>query len=659
MAGAAQLKSPCRLTASVAGGYKRRVNMDRKHPNSHPKRRTIPWWAFGVVVVVVVAALRIPWLEADAGNRGFYTYGFFTGDEGGYGGGGRMAYLTGKFVDPELGEPHTFTVSWGMHWLSYWGYKLTGLSYGAMRWPAMVVVMLGWLAAFRLAARWTVPWLATAVTVVMSCNPMSLTYERVASTDAVIGALMVVAYLLVTSRRIEMNALAGLPVALALSIKTTAVALLPLLLLGMIVTHRRNWQRWLVVAGSAVVGCALVWGWLWWCLRPVGGLESEAAQEFGRGRVPVAFKPGEWIRALSVFPRWPFSSQLGPLVVALLVLPAWLGLVAGRRRAALGWGVVIFLAAMATQAHAALRYFESVVFFVPALLVASRIVFPRARRSSGIIVVALGVMVAAFWLFLSVAPAEAEGHLYGEYVLPKRVSWELTWWRWLAAVVVVAGTTVTLGFGKGRGARGWLLAVGLALPVVWVFLSNHVICAVSKEQSVTVSQLLIQFAAGLLLLCLWRGRPGWRWWYGAAGLICLLSALFNHHWRTAYPELGRRTMVTRTAASKLAEQLPAEAIVVGRRAPTLLRQTRCGLGLAFPGYKEGEFRRRLEELAAKYPQRPLYWLLESDAMPWYYPPMEEMAKAFEIKPVAQVMVPADGSLNLIPVYLLRLTKKPA
>lgn len=69
---------------------------------------------FGFLVVLVVGLLRLPWLNADAGNSGLWG-SFFLTDEGEYTAGGRHAVLHGTFTDPELSTPNTLPTSPGMH----------------------------------------------------------------------------------------------------------------------------------------------------------------------------------------------------------------------------------------------------------------------------------------------------------------------------------------------------------------------------------------------------------------------------------------------------------------------------------------------------------------------------------------------------------------
>jgi hypothetical protein len=145
--------------------------------------------------LLVLAGLRLPWLEADSGNAGFWTYAYFVSDEGEYTAGGRLHYLTGSFVDALLGEPHTFTTSPLMHFTAAWGYRIMGLSYGAARLPTMIAAMVGWLAIYWMTSRRTAPWLACLLVALLSSNPLSLTYERTASSDIMCGSLIILAIL--------------------------------------------------------------------------------------------------------------------------------------------------------------------------------------------------------------------------------------------------------------------------------------------------------------------------------------------------------------------------------------------------------------------------------------------------------------------------------
>ncbi|NQU11805.1 glycosyltransferase family 39 protein, partial [bacterium] len=200
-------------------------------------------WLTCFALLLLLASLRLPWLAADSGNSVFWSFAYFSYDEAAYTSGGRLASLTGRFLDPDLSEPHTFGSGWGMHFLAYLGYRLDGLTLGAMRWPSLVLAIAAWLAVYRLLCRRTPPLLAGLLVALVSCNPVSLTYERTASTDVAVAALTILAFALVTARRPVWSVGAGAFVALACCIKANAVVLIPLVALGGWTAPRHRGRR--------------------------------------------------------------------------------------------------------------------------------------------------------------------------------------------------------------------------------------------------------------------------------------------------------------------------------------------------------------------------------------------------------------------------------
>jgi len=234
---------------------------------SRKKRR----WFIGVALCLVLGALRLPWREADGGNWAYWSYAFFVTDEQSYTDGGRLAVLTSRFLDPEMSEPPTFLGSWGMHFLSYLGYRFDGLTLSAARWPTMILAIVGWLAAYVIVSRRTNEVLAGIVVLLISCNPASLAYERVASTDIVIGALVVVGYALVTSRRLWKTCLDVLCMALALTIKPTAFAFLILFGLALLVRRDQRWRRFAYGIAALVISFGILWAARQACLHAAVG----------------------------------------------------------------------------------------------------------------------------------------------------------------------------------------------------------------------------------------------------------------------------------------------------------------------------------------------------------------------------------------------------
>ena len=81
------------------------------------------------------------------------------------------------------------------------------------------------------------------------------------------------------------------------------------------------------------------------------------------------------------------------------------------------------------------------------------------------------------------------------------------------------------------------------------------------------------------------------------------------------------------------------------------------LGLSMPSSSPDEFLNRLKTLAARFPNQPIYWLRESDALTWYYPSKEQLDRLFTMQVLQKIVVQADGYPDPIPVYLIRLMKK--
>lgn len=379
----------------------------------------------GLLLFLVLCALRLPWLEADGGNYSFWAYGFFSTDEGYYTTGGRLAYLTGRFLDPELNEPVTFLFSWGMHALGYLGYCLAGLNWAAARWPTMVAAICGWLAVFVLVSRRTSTVLAGVIVLLVSCNPASLTYERVASSDVIVGALSVTAFALATSRRQWLAVAAGVVMAVALSVKLTALGLLPLLLLGAwSKSHRRRCRLvflGLALAAAFTVSLALRQACIQAAARASGMAEVVKAlslQIFEPMQLTHRFM--DCLKAVFVFPRCPISLQLGPFILWCFALPMFCVLLAGLRtwrlpdrRTAVPIGALVYLAICSTQASGCIRYLLPVLYLAPVLVVDARALAPRRIPDSNgrwsIMTLAIAALFTLYWLHPRHTTQQLEG----------------------------------------------------------------------------------------------------------------------------------------------------------------------------------------------------------------------------------------------------------
>lgn len=621
-----------------------------------PSSRTL----LGIGLLVVVAALRLPWLEADGGATGFWSYGVFTTDEGNYSSGGRLAYLTGRFFDVPMSEPHTFLHAWGLHVLAWLGYEIRGLTMGAARLPTVVMAILGWGLAYWLASRWTSSLVAFLVTLVVSCNPMSLVYERIVMGHVMVGALVLLGYVSATARRPGWCALAGAAVAVAASVKFTALLFLPVWVAGMALCRRAVRCRLAGFAGSFVLafGISLAWRAIMIASVP----DTMVADFTGQVEVVrnlVSVEVSAWLRSVSYFPRWPVGTSMGPLFVWAFALPVWWLAVSWRRtgrlvtrRNVVAWGVLVYLGALATQTAAPVRYFLPVLYFVPAMVIRARSVAGLSQRQGWLpwaaVAAAVAGMLALYWMPVRLPTRILRVYVANEYIVPPWSAWELNgWWMVISFAAMLVAVTWMI--------RDRVLAAVLAVTLVFLFFNNHALAANRMIGGFPLDQRLSQLALVVTLAGLLRFRGAW---YGLCGGLFLLFAVANSHWRSAYPELMQRKFLERTACQQIAKVVPENAMVVGRRSPTLLRASRCRLGLCLPGYPPGEFTRRLEKLLADFPEQPLYLLMEEDAASWYYPPAEEIHTRMQMDLVGTWPVPSDSSPEPILVSLYRLGALP-
>ncbi len=642
-------------------------------------------WLVGCVLAVVLALLRFPWGEADGGNSRMWSFAYFGTDEGYYTSGGRLAYLTGQFVDPELGDPPTFLTSFGMHLLSYLGYRLSGLSLASARWPTMVAAIGGWLAAYALASRKTAPIVTGAVVLVMSCNPLSLTYERVASTVVIVGSLAVLALACATSRRRALAWVAGALMALALSVKINAVVLFPVIVLAIVTVPKARWEKAIRVLGSFFFVLVLVWIGRQLCLgaSSSGADGTVLVRQLSRGSqfsATLSQHPSEWSRSLLIFPRWPNNMLFGPLLVWMFAFPVWIILLCwgqtGKiltRRTVVAWGVLIYLAALGVQRYNFMRYFLPVLYFLPILIVQARSLVIQMPKPVGRKLLALAgvtvVLLAGFWLRPKQPVAELWDFLYNDVTLPRKLSWGLVAMQFVIGPLLAA---LALGFnlGSARCRLRWGLAIGLGVSFGWLFFVNAVIFTLNVPAELVMKQVLSQLSLIVCLGMILAGKStrNWRHWYAGHAALYLVVAMLNADWSKAYGELAWREHYTQNASGQLAEFLPKDAIVIGTRATTLLRDTNLRLGMSSLNYTQREFVETVAGVLQNNPKRPLYWLVDGPGNSQWLSYLKEGKHRWKATEVAAVQIRSadmltlealpDEDLPLVPIHVLRIEPNP-
>ena len=160
----------------------------------------IKFWFLLLAFASIYLLFRLPWLSCDPGVPSLWEYGYNATDEGYYLSGGKEKFLWGYFVDLSRSEASTYGYSAGTHWLSYLAYLLFGLSTWAWRLPFFAICLCAWLTMFCHVARKAGAVASFVLCTSISIIPMLVAYERTASNDVLIGALVVMSYVCATGR---------------------------------------------------------------------------------------------------------------------------------------------------------------------------------------------------------------------------------------------------------------------------------------------------------------------------------------------------------------------------------------------------------------------------------------------------------------------------
>jgi len=652
----------------------------QKAEPERPTRHTLSrrqWRFLGACIMVAVSlAARLPWHNADAGNPGLWTYGYFVTDEGYYTSGGRLQNLTGHCLAPELLDPPTFGAAPAMHYLSALSYRLRGITYDACRLPAMLASAAGWSSAYWMTSYVTHPAVALGVTLVLSLNPLSLTYERASSSDAMVGAIVIMAVCLLRSRKIWSWFPAGALLALAPAIKLSGIAFVPLAVLVAVTLPPRRWLRLGLAAAGFASGWAALHGLTGWVLRShPSQMDTTVLRNLcsmSAGCIPPTTLD-QTLRALPVFPRYPVDTRLGIFIAWCLALPAWAAIAHvtrgwrhwRSRRLALYLGVLAFGTALAIQVNPVERYFLSLVPFTPFLLVNARASIFRYTKGVPLLralVLAGAALVALTWFWAGAATTHGRNpndFLTNEYNLPVACCWSLTW----PGLALISGMLFAALAPWHHRWRGVLIAL-LAAPVcaqlfihAWNMARLAEKFTAPAQTTFLVQQLLLLATLGLFAV------PGrhcrWTYWYGVLAALFLAAAVGDVHWRRAYPALLKRTDAVYQAAKKLERSLPENSIVLGNRASSLMRGSRFALGCCSPNFASAQhnvdvFLRILSE----HPGRPVFLLVDEDHSYHWSNIQQKGMGVLNASVVGHVPLPAAGGEGkTLRVFVVQLTAK--
>lgn len=631
--------------------------------------------ALAVGLILLLGAARFPWLEADAGSRGMFAFGYFNTDEGAYTSGGRLMFLEGKFFDPRLNDGADAPGFWGMNLLAYGGYLMLGLSYGAARLPVMIFSVTAWTMVFLYCSRKTMPFFAWLMVATVSMNPVSLTYERTASTDIAAGSLFIISMLLLIRRSIWKSIVAGLLLGYALSVKRTVLGLFPLTVFILFV-YQVGFKKSLFFIGSLVATSLFMW--ITWKVHINRVLQAE---HFLNSQI-LWHKP--WVdemfgniresgKALWLFPRLPLNTQAGVLLI-FTVITSVLMVVRSRslcqkwisRKSMWALGALIFCLEFAVQIKSPVRYWLPVFYLLPILLVEFRGVSKyfsdtlTVRRVVGI----GGIILMIYW-FTVPGSIQTVWRPFDELSLCRNEYAMLTEIPWLSGILI-RGLVVALFYFllcerfkgapplKRIGLRG-MIAVALTCLLMANFDALITRTAIFHIPDHWFHQFLL-ISIILFVFC----TPYARRWFVLVSfvlIIFLATGFLNTHWSSSYGQLFHRTYQVRQTADELAASLPENAIVIGRRADTLLRHTPLRLGLTSTDYPDALFSAQLRSLLA-VPGTTIYWLVDSDNTSYEVEKYWSVLEVFVTRSLFKTIeLPGDTTAAVKPVYIYKLVGK--
>jgi len=551
-------------------------------------------WLWFVGFAVVWLALRVFWLDGDSGIPSFWEYGYHVTDEGYYLSGGKELYLWNSAVDLARGECPTYGYAPGMNWLSLLGHKLFGLSTWTWRIPFFAIYFLGAIMAFWHVSRRSGSRFAFMACTSMAIFPLLVVYERSASNDTLMMALLIVSYVLAFGRGVWRIPLSALVVSSLVLIKPAVWALLPVTLSG-VLSERKTRSGWLDAGLFLALAIAMAFGWKSVAAFTVSGdaarlgmsswdVLKNLTANYG---LPDFFNFAKDFKAFAAFPRDPSYRLLGPIALFISAFPfAFLLRQVARRK----WNahMLLYLALPAYVGAASVmntlysHYYLPMIGLLPIVLSAMRedladeplqAVNWRALAIDAAIVLAVGCLGLFCWSS-SDAMAKTFGKFYSRiYNLPAENPWALTGGS--IAIGVVAGLALLAVRRGWSGLRQDGVAAGLCL-----FVTLSVVCAtypavhmaplMHVEASSYLSPMAINLlAGGVVLFVLFVHQELSRRGLVMAFLLpvfVLMTYIATPTWRSAAVELLQSaTRMHAEVAKELRQLVPEGSVVIGER----------------------------------------------------------------------------------------------
>jgi len=652
--------------------------MSRKDPISPASAwcRLWPLLAFAAVWLV----LRVLWITCDTGIPSIWEFGFHTKDEGYYLCGGKEMYLWGSFVDLMRQEALNYCYSYGTHWLSYLAHLCFGLSTWTWRIPFVLLYFTAWMMMCDYVRRHAGGWFAFATCVAVSSVPLVVTYERGASNDATIAALVGIAFALAAGKERWRIVAAAVVTSAIATIKPAVWVMMPIVLSALL-EERKTRSRWLDAAAFVVLAAVLPYAWRGLSALTVLGVARESgltpwqvlAQVNATYGLPTITDLAKDFRALASFPRDPSVKVMGATSVLISVVPTAMLLTNLVRRK---WNGHLFLYLTVPMYAIALNvinsmythYFLPLLILLPAVFSAIREDFAAladekvAWRKFGVslaLVVGAAAVVSLFVASAGFSIREAAPLYSRIHNLPEANPWRMTW-PWVFAFALAG--VVVVGICRGLGAlrrESWVWAVIFlfagsvafaALPAAVLAPRLHL---VSAEYYLPLA---LNLAVGGVFAFALFTRPAAfaRPVFAAAALIVpiVASYLILPTWRSAAVELvTRRAHYDAEVAAELAKLVPEDAIVLGERTDQAFFSLPIRTASTF--LTASDPIPYVERFLKRNPKSRIYALIDTQCA-YNLQHFREHAKEYRLDLVKKFQMPSFSDGRLADVYLCKV-----
>lgn len=632
-----------------------------------------------IAFVAIYLLCRLPWITSDPGIQSIWEYGYNATDEGYYLAGGKEKFLWGHFVDLSRHEAFTYGFSAGTHFLSYIAHLFGGLSTWSWRIPFASIYLAGWIAMFCYLSKKASALIAFALCTSISMVPMVIAYERTASNDALIGALLVLSFVCAAGKsplRIIFSALIAGSIIL---IKPSVWILLPIIAAG--IAQDRSLRN-CIKDFALFFGVAIMSVFAWKLLAALMVLPEASSANISIWEIikrttthyplPSLFDFASHFKGISSFPRDPSIQLLGVIAPFILTIPMVVAakMILAKRvtgNLLLFLCVPLYVAAVSVMNTIYTHYFIPIIVLLPIIFfslssemedmcVGEKKATIKELALPLVIIIALCAIGALFIASYTATPAQCQNFYSRIYNLPSKNVWAMTWQLMCVYMLIII---CAISFIRGLKIKpielvAWGAVAFISASVTFApFPAAQLAPYIKKSSSEYFSPMMLTMIVSSLFLVLALGFKKSLQWKSIVAIsvpVAILACyLATPNWRNSFCELIRPgTQYHEKAAKTLSALIPNDAIVIGERSNQMLMSLPIRTATTFASNSNPM--PVIEEILKANPDAKLYALIDSQHSYNLQHYREHMNK-YRLHHITTIKMPSFGNGTEADVYL--------